>query len=177
MDDDKRTELIAQEYLQLQKVVEDFDVRAVTIKAWSVTFSAAGLGAAYLQAQPVLLLISALSALVFWMVEALWKTNQQAYYPRIREIEKYFAEGGKGEAIAPFAIGTAWSAAFRRKRGYWRAFAIMGWPHVALPHIVVVAAALALLALSQTSSFFAPRENASADEVVQPIPRPSEERR
>jgi hypothetical protein len=26
------------EYLQLQKTIEDFDARALTIKAWSVTF-------------------------------------------------------------------------------------------------------------------------------------------
>jgi len=46
MDEDKTNALLAQEYLQLQKTVEDFDARALTIKAWSVTFSAAGLGGA-----------------------------------------------------------------------------------------------------------------------------------
>ena len=38
--DDKIAAHLAQEYLFLQKVIEDFDARALTIKAWSVTFSA-----------------------------------------------------------------------------------------------------------------------------------------
>ncbi|MDP8994386.1 MAG: hypothetical protein M3N07_05285 [Pseudomonadota bacterium] len=178
MQDEKRNDLIAQEYLQLQKVVEDYDLRVITIKAWSVTFSAAGLGAAYLQGQPVLLLISALSALVFWIVEGLWKTNQQAYYPRIKQIENYFAKGATEAELAPFSIRSAWRTAFRAKRGYRRALRIMFWPHVALPHAVVMVAALALLVLSQTSTFFAAKGSA-ADRTEMPeiTPRPSEERR
>ena len=52
MADDKAADYLAQEYLFLQKTVEDFDARALTIKAWSVTFSAAGLGFAYQQHNP-----------------------------------------------------------------------------------------------------------------------------
>jgi hypothetical protein len=177
MDGNKQLDLIAQEYLQLQKVVEDFDLRAITIKAWSVTFSATGLGAAYLQGKPVLLLISALSALVFWIVEALWKTNQQAYYPRIKQIEQYFAGEKVGSPISPFAIKTAWGSAFRDEGGYWRAFKIMGWPHVALPHVVVIIAGLGLLALSELGGVFTVNGKAGdGGNVVEATPRPSEER-
>jgi hypothetical protein len=165
MDENKHYDLIAQEYLQLQKVVEDYDLRAITIKAWSVTFSAAGLSAAYLQGKAVLLLVAGLSAVVFWIVEALWKTNQQAYYPRIREIETYFRTAGTKEAplITPFKIGTAWSYHFRAKGGYRRAFKIMWWPHVALPHVVVLAASLLLLGLSLSGGFWEVDTDPSAD--------------
>jgi hypothetical protein len=43
MDAGDDNSLLVQEYMQLQKTVEDFDARALTIKAWCVTFSAAGL--------------------------------------------------------------------------------------------------------------------------------------
>jgi hypothetical protein len=134
-----RVGLLKDEYFQLQKVVEDYDLRALTIKAWSVTFSAAGLVTAYLQNARILLLIAALSALVFWIVEALWKTNQQAYYPRIWKIERHFRDAGteKAEEIRPFAIGLSWGDSFRKEGSYWRSYRIMLWPHVALPHAVV----------------------------------------
>ena len=37
--------LLKEEYLHLQKTVEDFDQRTLTIKAWSVTTSMAGIAA------------------------------------------------------------------------------------------------------------------------------------
>lgn len=140
MDAKDRISLLKDEYFQLQKVVEDYDARALVIKAWSVTFSAAGLVTAYLQEERMLLLIASLSALVFWIVEALWKTNQQAYYPRVHEIESFFQNAGAGEppSVEPFAIGRSWRESFHARRRYWRAYTIMRWPHVALPHAVIV---------------------------------------
>lgn len=79
---------LLEEYLQLQKTVEEFDGKALTIKAWSVTLSSAGLVAAYFDNEPTVLLIAGGSALVFWLVEALWKANQNAFYSRIYEIEQ-----------------------------------------------------------------------------------------
>lgn len=68
MADDINT-LLSDEYLHLQRVIEEFDQRALTLKAWSVSFSAAGLGLAYSEREAAILLIAALSALVFWIVE------------------------------------------------------------------------------------------------------------
>src|SRR3954471_1551257 len=96
-------ELLAREYLELMKAVGEFDSRALTIKAWSVTFSAAGLTAAYVYDKPIILLIAALSALVFWVVEALWKISQRAHYPRMIEIEAHFADPA-AHATPPFQV-------------------------------------------------------------------------
>lgn len=139
-------DLVADEYLQLQKVVEDFDQRTLTIKAWSVTFSAAGLGLAYAQKASVILIVAALSALVFWIVEALWKTNQQPYYARIAAIEAHFS-GDPAATTTPFRIGASWNQAFRAAGGYGRAWRIMLWPHVLLPHAAIVAAGILLFLL------------------------------
>lgn len=135
-------ELLAEEYLRLHQTVEEFDSKALTIKAWSVTLSAAGIVSAYIEKAPMVLLIASGSALIFWLVEALWKTNQQAFYPRIREIEAYFRE--PGESGPPLQISGAWSAAWEQRGKTLYAFQVIWWPHVALPHIAVAIAAALL---------------------------------
>jgi hypothetical protein len=125
-------QFLREEYFQLQKTVEDFDQRALTIKAWSVTLSMAGIGAAFIQKTPSLVVLAGMSSVLFWIVEALWKTSQQAYYHRIHSIEAHM----RGEKIAQFsspAIASSWSVGYRHQS----IFRIMSWPHVAMPHVVV----------------------------------------
>src|SRR5688500_5936924 len=110
MKEEQRDQLLAQEYFQLQKTIEDFDGRALTIKAWSVTFSAAGIGLAYDKGKPTILLVAALSALVFWIVETVWKIHQRAFYDRVERIEAYFA--GAPDEIFPLQISRSWFASF-----------------------------------------------------------------
>lgn len=42
---------LKEEYFHTQKVFEEFDSKALTIKAWSITFSMAAMGASYLLQQ------------------------------------------------------------------------------------------------------------------------------
>lgn len=133
--------LLAQEYLTLQRFIEDFDGRSISIKTWSVTSSIAGLAAAYVQGSPTILWLAAASAFVFWIVEAMWKTNQQAYYPRIDEIERHFHDG---QPTAPLRIARSWTRSFFDRGRYLYALRIMVWPHVALPHCAVVIGAALL---------------------------------
>ena len=59
--------LLKEEYFHLQRTVEDFDQRALTIKSWSVTTSMAGIAAGFLQDKVlVLCLLSSLASLLFW---------------------------------------------------------------------------------------------------------------
>lgn len=46
MNDDQLRAALLAEYLHLQKAVEDMDARAVTIKAWSISFSLAAVAGA-----------------------------------------------------------------------------------------------------------------------------------
>ncbi|EPG72602.1 hypothetical protein LEP1GSC058_0890 [Leptospira fainei serovar Hurstbridge str. BUT 6] len=135
---DKREEgLILQEYLHLHKTVEAFDSRGLTIKAWSVTLSMAGIGTAILDSTYSILLLSAGSAFLFWIIEGLWKSFQYAYYLRIRMIEGYFS--GENKTLTPFQISTSWSTSWRAG-GWKRLFWILTWPHIFLPHLATVLA-------------------------------------
>lgn len=149
-----QTALLVQEYLQLQKTVEDFDSRALTIKAWSVTFSAAGLGLAYQQGNPTLLLVAAGSALVFWVVEAVWKSHQRAYYPRIAAIEEHFRAISSG-GLPPLQILASWRGAYGKGRfAETTAIGRLAVPFfggVLLPHVIVAAAGIYLY-------FYAPEQ-------------------
>ena len=129
-------ELLKDEYLHLQKTVEDFDQRALTIKAWSVTTSMAGIAASFLHKDAtVISLLAALASLSFWMTEALWREFQQCYYPRIVHLEDAFSTGDATQR--PFRIHRTWSETFHvyNVRRYLQ---IALWPHVMFPHIFIV---------------------------------------
>lgn len=154
---DQAADYLAQEYLFLQKTIEEFDARALTIKAWSVTFSAAGLGLAYQQHNKVLLLVAAGSALAFWVVDAVWKYHQRAFYPRVFAIERWFAARAPDPAAAPFQVNTNWQSEFgrgvldriqtRRVDSLWKAYAIPFFVGVMMPHAAVFGAGVALYLL------------------------------
>ncbi|HLA64700.1 MAG TPA: hypothetical protein VK610_09755 [Rhodothermales bacterium] len=134
-----KADLLKAEYLHLQSVVESFDQRSLTIKAWSVSL-AAGVGALGAEHEESLLVIAG-SALMFWLIEGYWKSFQDAYYTRTRELEAFFA--GEIADVVPMQIGRSWYKAWR-KGGRKRLMRIMRWPHVALPHVVVVIVSLVI---------------------------------
>ena len=129
-----RDELLKDEYLHIQSVIEEFDGRMLTIKAWSVSFSLAAFAGAFAAHAAEVLLIASLSACMFWLIEGLWKTFQYAHYYRSIQIEEYFS--GKTAAIEPMQIGSSWQVHWKRG-GRKRLYRIMRWPHVFLPHGVV----------------------------------------
>ena len=131
------------EYLHLQKTIEDFDARALTIKAWSISFSLASAVAGVVASRPAAVLaVAGASAALFWIIEASWKAFQQVYYRRSLAIEDHFA--GRAVLRYPFQIGTTWKETgksalvleFARK---------LVMPHVALPHVLVIAFTLAVV--------------------------------
>lgn len=144
MNDDQLRTTLQAEYLHLQKAVEDMDARAVTIKAWSISFSLAAVAGAFASKAANVLLLACASAALFWWLEARWKTFQDAYYGRIDAIERHF----RGEQALPSAlqIRAAWYASWNggSRRRLWQ---ILTWPHVALPHAAVAALALLLYGL------------------------------
>jgi hypothetical protein len=129
-------EFLRQEYFHLQEAVEKFDEKAITIKAWSVTLSMAGIGAAFLKSIPVLLFLSGVASLLFWLIEAWWKVFQQAFYPRINEIESLMKGLPVDHPSSPFILGS-WSLAWRAARQRGLFWTVLLWPHVFLPHALV----------------------------------------
>ena len=143
MDRSRHDEWLIQEYLQLQTLVDGFHARALTVKAWSVTFSATSLGFAYVEDEPALLAVATVSALVFWLVESVWATHQHAYFPRIAVIEAYFA-GGPPPPPYPFQIRRAWRDHFGEKLHVLRWLNAIRSPQVMLPYAVIFVGGIGL---------------------------------
>jgi hypothetical protein len=78
--DPQTTQLFRDEYFYLQKMIEDFDGRLLTLKSWSVTFSLAAIGVGFSLKAPTVFLVSAVSSILFWILEVLWKGFQHAYH-------------------------------------------------------------------------------------------------
>lgn len=133
-------EFLRQEYFHLQSTVESFDEKALTIKAWSVTLSMIGIGAAFTEKLLLLLLLSAGASLLFWLVEGSWKTFQQANYYRLRKIEDYMQGKIPIEEFRVPDISHAWLVGWREVR----LPKVMSWPHVFLPHAIVVVSGIVL---------------------------------
>jgi hypothetical protein len=145
MNEDQLRAALQAEYLHLQKVIEDFDGRVLTIKAWSITFSLVALAGAFASHASAVFLVSSISALLFWFLEGSWKTFQYAHYDRSGKIEAYFR--GEGKLDSAFQIGTSWHRGWI-SGGPRTLRQIMLWPHVALPHVVVAAIGLVLFSLN-----------------------------
>jgi hypothetical protein len=150
LDQPTKREALKDEYLQLQKTIEDFNQQTLTIKNWSVVFGFASIGVAFTSHREWVLIVSALSAGTFWILETQWKYFQNAYYERVYHIEAYFREDRSSPA--PFQIAASWKASWDRN---WptRFFEILTWPWVFLPHLVVILIALTLFALVKLSLF------------------------
>jgi len=133
MNDNIDKDFLREEYFHLQTKVESFDAKTLTIKSWSVTLSMAGIGAAFTTKVSLLLLLSAVASILFWIVEASWKTFQQANYYRIRKIENYMNGNITDDNFKVPDITGSWSVGWRRTN----IIQIMQWPHVFLPHLII----------------------------------------
>ena len=113
MDKPTKIALLKDEYLLLQKFYEDFDSRVVTIKGWSATIGMAALSGGFYQSH-FLWLFAAGASIIFWLIEALWKSFQYMYAPRITEIEQAFRDDAF-DSIFPLQIYTSWFDAFQKQ--------------------------------------------------------------
>jgi hypothetical protein len=134
--DSETISLLKEEYFHIHKTVEDFDQRALAIKAWSVTASMVGIAVSFLYENANFLnLLAAIASLSFWITEALWKGFQQCYYLRIRELEDDFAN--KVVSKQPLRINKSWSQAFA-SYDLKKFIQILTWYHVMLPHVLII---------------------------------------
>lgn len=160
MDDTQLAAALQAEYLQLQKTIEDFDGRILTIKAWSVTFGMAALAGAFASDAAAVLPVASVAALLFWTLEMQWKFFQMGYYARSTAIERHFS--GAEALDHPFQIGHAWYRSWlnlasasdeprrnRRQRAR-RILQVALWPHVMLPHACVAVTGAVLFGLAIT---------------------------
>jgi len=127
------------EYYHLQKTIEDFDGRALTIKAWSVTFGLVALVGAFASKAHVAFLFAAAGGAMFWLLEAFWKSFQLVYYARVEEIEAHFRRDPEKTLTTAHQISTTWQVWWESET-WWVLARVGSWVHVALPHAFVVVA-------------------------------------
>jgi hypothetical protein len=143
MDNAIKVGLLRDEYLLLQKFYEDFDGRIVTIKGWSATVGMAALGGGFYQSR-FLWLFAAGAAVIFWLVEALWKSFQYMYAPRIQELETAF-RSDHFDDVSPLQVYNSW---FKQLHNH--GFGVLSNARlgiVAFPHFVTVIAGVTLFLL------------------------------
>jgi hypothetical protein len=128
--------LLKEEYFYLQKVIEDFDSKTITIKAWSITGSLAAIGAGLTdKGKPGLFIVGSIASLLFWIIEANYKAFQLSYYKRISQIETYFQNPEQHKTI-PLQTSTTWGQSWHETYKAQR-YAILWWPAVMLPHLII----------------------------------------
>lgn len=108
---------------------------------------------------------------MFWLIEGSWKSFQQANYHRLRTIEA-FMRGKTAVQDSRLPDITGARSVGRRKTNLLR---IMLWPHVFLPHAVVVMVGagmwVANLRLNFIGSWEVPQPIAAPDAVFPPSTR------
>lgn len=127
----QREQQLQAEYFHLTGLIDAFDQKSLTIKAWSLTLAGMLAGSGAFFERPALLWVGVLGSLMFWWVEGHWKAFQSAHFARIEKIEAFFR--GDLEALAPFQTAASWD--HHRHQGGWRELLrILCWRHVFLPH-------------------------------------------
>ena len=144
----RRVDLFKDEYFHIHNIIDSFDTKSLTIKAWSVTVSMSGIGGAFISHIPVLLLLSSFSALIFWILEYYWKSFQDPHFTRINEIESYI--NGEKDSLEPMQIGKHWE--INRKNGEFKRFlSIMRYLNVLTPHFYILLFGLIVFILHKLS--------------------------
>lgn len=135
-------ELAWEEYKLLYTTYEGFNAQSLTLKSWSVTVGLAGIIAAYSgkagRNGRIAVGLAALSAIPFWVTDALWKSYQRANIGRLETLEPL--EGCEGGGVpAPF-IMKSWDTHY-----HWSDFLfLLHLPSVALPHVFTLCVGLLL---------------------------------
>ena len=132
------------EYFHLTSLIDSFDQKSLTIKAWSVTLAGILAGSGAFFDRPALLWVGVLGSVLFWLVEGHWKAFQSAHYARIEKIEAHFRQ--EVDDIAPFQTAASWERS-RRAGGLRELIRILSWRHVFLPHGLVAVALLVAVGL------------------------------
>lgn len=129
------------EYLLLQNLYEDYDKRALSLKAIAGPLLGAGVAAGLKEGSAAILVATIAVALSLWLLEAIWKSFQYCLVGRIERIEAWFRNEKGATEITPFQIYAAWSEAWPLRRRVGAIASVFVQPFVALPYVVLVAVA------------------------------------
>lgn len=124
------------EYELLYSTYESFNEQSLTLKSWSITAGLAAIIAVYSgkfnNFGRVAIVIAALSAIPFWITDALWKSYQNAFKSRLDALE--LIRDCTESSNYGFGIMSGWRSAHSNYD--W--LTLIFTPNVALPHAFVL---------------------------------------
>lgn len=82
-------DLLKQEIDNLQTGIYSYDKILFTIKGWAITIFAGFVSFAVQRAEPALLIFASIVAILFWILDGLFKSIQRVYIRRYNQIEEY----------------------------------------------------------------------------------------
>jgi hypothetical protein len=138
MDDDKRADLLKDEYIMLQQFYEEIDSKGLTIKGWSITVALATIGTGILYRREILL-VGFLSALVFWYLEAHWRGLSHFFSTRIKQIETAF-QSDQWKKERPLQVYATWDDEYNKSKDQTRHYMLKQSSF--LPHSVIAVVCL-----------------------------------
>jgi hypothetical protein len=138
MNEDKRADLLKDEYIMLQQFYEDIDNKGLTIKSWAITVALATIGTGILYRREVLL-VGFFVSLVFWYLEAHWRGLSHFFSVRIKNIEAAF-QSEKWKEAAPLQVYATWSLEYKRVKD--QTFKYLFKQSSLLPHVLIAAVCL-----------------------------------
>ena len=145
---DYKFELLKQEMEILQNGIRAYDSNLFTIKGWAITIFSASVFFTAQAKQPVYLVFCAASILLFWIVDAVFKSAQRIYTSRYNKIEQFlqspqFAQAVAERSFKDFIIPNVGSGFRLTTRKYWPAILQAA---ISLPTMLLYVAMLVLTA-------------------------------
>ena len=142
--DELRKEAL-EEYYCVQQRIADFDNRIISVKSWGTTATGALIGLSFSQDQPLMLIAGAMFAIVFWFIEAQWKSFQLIALDHARHIERLVSSDEDSlKAYRGPTIGAAYDTAFQAKHKFSRFKEAARQAYVWLPYLPLAIFSLAL---------------------------------
>jgi len=86
---DYQYELLLKEVDHLQSAIREYDKILFTIKGWSITVFAAFVAFMAREGEPVYLAVAGLAVILFWMVDAIYKSFQERFLSRYEDLETF----------------------------------------------------------------------------------------
>jgi len=134
MNDDKRAELLKDEYIMLQKQYDDIDAKGLTIKNWAITVALTIVGASIVYNNKNLLWLGIAASLIFWYLEGYWRGLSHFFAIRIQKIETAFL-GDAWKKENPLQVYSAWDEEYKKVKD--QTFRYMFKRPSLLPHVVI----------------------------------------
>ncbi|RMG19489.1 MAG: HIT domain-containing protein [Methanobacteriota archaeon] len=91
--------LLKQEIDNLQTGIYSYDKILFTIKGWAITIFSGFITLTVQQNKPQMLLLAAISVVLFWILDALFKSIQRVYIARYNQIEEYLISSKFADAL------------------------------------------------------------------------------